>query len=62
MKHFKKLHESGCQEVATCKYDASKDLGSSCIGDGSHKEAEIEETDGSCSRQKRVRLHCPCSW
>ena len=23
----KELHESGCQEVATCGYDASKDLG-----------------------------------
>ena len=47
----KKLHESGCQEVATCMYDASKDLESPCSGDGSHGEVEIEETDGS-SRQK----------
>ena len=29
----KAFHESGCQEVATCRYDASKDLGSSCSGD-----------------------------
>ena len=25
-KHFKKLHESGCQEAVTCGYDASNDL------------------------------------
>ena len=40
-----------CQEVSTCRYDASKDLWSSCCGDGSHGEAETEETDGG-NRQK----------
>ena len=34
----KKLHESGCQEVDTCRYDASKDLVSPCNGDVSHGE------------------------
>ena len=44
------LHESGCQEAATCRYDVSKDPGSACSGDGTH-EVEIEEADGS-SKQK----------
>ena len=48
----KELHESGCQEVVTSGCDASKDLGSPCSGDGSHGEVEIEETDGSSSRQQ----------
>ena len=38
MKHFKKLHESGCQEVATCGYDASKALEGACSEDVSHGE------------------------
>ena len=28
----KELHESGCQEVVTCRCDASKDLESPCSG------------------------------
>ena len=43
----RKLHESGCQEVATCRFDASKDLESPCSRDVSHGEVKIEETDGS---------------
>ena len=50
-----KAHESWCQEVATCEFDASKDFGSPCSGDVSHGEVEIEKTDGSCCR-KNVRL------
>ena len=45
----KESHEGGCQEVAACGYDASKNLGSPCSGDGSHGEVEIEETYGSSS-------------
>ena len=48
----KELQEGGSQEVATCGHDASKDLESPCGGDGSHGEVEIEETDGSSSRQE----------
>ena len=58
----KELHECGCQEVATCRYDASKDLGSPCSGDVSHGEVKLEKTDGSSSRTKRVRPPCLCSW
>ena len=29
----KELHESGCKEVATCRYDASNDLESSRSGE-----------------------------
>ena len=29
---------------------------SPCVGDGSYGEVEIEETDGSCSRQKECDL------
>ena len=57
-----KAHESWCQEVATCKFDASKDFGSPCGGDVSHGEVEIEKTDGSCCRKKEVRLPFLCSW
>ena len=32
-------------------YDASRDLASPCSGDGSHGEVEVEETDGSSSRE-----------
>ena len=45
----KKLHEGGCQEVAACGHDASRDLGSPCSGGGSYGAVEIEETDGTTS-------------
>ena len=32
----KELQEIGCQEVATCRHDASKDLGRPCGWDVSH--------------------------
>ena len=35
---------------------------SSCVGDGSHGQVIIEETDGSSNGPKRVRPLCPCSW
>ena len=46
----------GGQEVATSKYGANKDLGSSCSGDSSHGKVKIEETDGSSSVQKEYDL------
>ena len=46
----KELHESGCQKVAMCGFDASKDLETACSVDGSHGEVEIEEADGSNCR------------
>ena len=52
----KKLHVSGGQEVATCGYDASKDLESPCSGDCSHGDVRIEETGGSCFGQKEHNL------
>ena len=51
-KAFRKI-ESGCQEVATCRHDAIKDLGSPCGWDVSHGEVKIEETDGNCRRKKK---------
>ena len=42
----------GVKEAVESVHGASKDLGSSCSGDGSHREVEIEETDGGGSRQK----------
>ena len=32
----KELHEGGCQEVASCRHDASKDVVSAFRRDGSH--------------------------
>ena len=38
-KAFKKeVHEGGRQVFATCRHDASKDLGSPCSGDVSYGE------------------------
>ena len=34
----KEVQESWCQEVVSCRYDASKDLGSPCSGDVSNGE------------------------
>ena len=48
----KELHESGCQEVVTCRHEASKDLENSRGWDVSKGKAKIEKIDGSCSRQK----------
>ena len=50
----KDLQESGCQEAVQSGHGASKDLVGPCSGDGSHGKVEIEETDGSCSRQKKT--------
>ena len=52
----KELHESGYQEVVTCRCDASKDLGSPCSGDDSNGEVNIEETHGGGSRQGEYDL------
>ena len=52
----KDFHESGCQEVGTCRHDASKDLESPCGWDVSRWEVEIEKTDGSCCRKKEYDL------
>ena len=38
-----KAFQKSCQEVVTCGYDASKDLGSPCSGDVSHEEVKIKE-------------------
>ena len=48
----KEQHEGGRQKVVLDGHGASKDLGSPCSGDGSHGKVDIEETDGSSSRQK----------
>ena len=46
-KAFQKNYmKSGCQEVAACRHDASKNMGSPCGWDVSHGEVEIEETVG----------------
>ena len=52
----KELHESGHQVVVTCKFVASKDLGSPCSGDVSHGEVAIKETNGGCCGQKEYDL------
>ena len=49
----KKLHESVCQEVDTCRYDASKDLGSPCNGDISHGEVNIEKDRWQLLQEKK---------
>ena len=54
------LHESGCQEAATCRYDVSKDLGVHAV-EMTHK-VEIEETDGNSSRQKEHDLVVHCGY
>ena len=53
------LHESGCQEVATCRHDASKDMESPCGRDVSPEEVETEETDGGGSWQEEYNLVVP---
>ena len=52
----KELHESGCQEVVTCRFGASKGLGSPCSGMFPTERVKIETTDGSCSKQKEYDL------
>ena len=56
------IHEGGGQEVVPSGYGASKDVGSSCNGDSSHRKILIKEADGSCSRQKEYNLSVLCSW
>ena len=45
----KELHDSWCQELVTCRYDASKDLESSCGGYVSYGKVEIEAAAGNTS-------------
>ena len=49
----KELYESGYQKVAACGHDATQDLGSPCVGDGSYGEVEIEERHGSSSSRQK---------
>ena len=57
-KPSRKFNEGWCQEVVTCRYDASKDLGSPCSGKMSPTERlNIEETDGSREYNLPVILH-----
>ena len=53
----KELHESGSQEVAACRHDATKNMGSPCGWDVSHGEVLIEETDGSCGMKNTTIFH-----
>ena len=56
----KELHEGGSHEVVTSGYGASKNVGSTCSGDGSYRK--IEEADGSSSGQKEYDLVVLSSW
>ena len=46
------LHEGWGQEVVTSGDGASKDVESTCSGDGSYRRIKIEVADGSSSGQK----------
>ena len=52
----KELHEGGRQEVATSLYGASKNVESTCGGDGPYRKFKIEEADGSSSGHKEHDL------
>ena len=52
----KEPHEGGGQEVFTSRYGASKNVGSTCSGDGSYRRLKIEEADGGSSRQEGFDL------
>ena len=45
----KELRDSWCQELVTCRYDASKDLESSCGGYVSYGKVEIVAAAGNTS-------------
>ena len=55
MKHFQKKY----MKVGVKKLLGEEDLVSPCSGDGSHGEVEMEETDGSSTRQKKYDFVVP---
>ena len=52
----KELHEGESQETYTSGNGASKDVESSCSGNGSHRKSKLEEADGSSSGQKEYDI------
>ena len=52
----KEQHVGVDQDVVACRHDASKNMESPCSWDVSHGEIKIEETVGSCGREKEHEL------
>ena len=52
----KELHEGGCQEIVTSGYGVSKNVESTCSGDGSCTKIKNDEADGISSGQRKYDL------